>query len=132
MKTIEEAQNSILADIPKENWSIAGIDIQRELFRVWSADQDEFTERVKQIHEKAVKKYKKVIYRLYKFQIKNGNLADGTFEIYIKNYQAKIVEHEITPAIQLLIDAHGGQLVEEKKKRQKINPVKWEKEEVAK
>jgi hypothetical protein len=66
----------------------------------------------------------------YKFQIKNGYIADGPVDIIITDHIAEI--ENITPAIQLLIDAHGGQLVEEKKKRQKINPVKWEKEEVAK
>jgi hypothetical protein len=66
----------------------------------------------------------------YKFQIKDGYIADGSIDIVITNHIAKI--EDITPAIQLLIDAHGGQLVKEKPKKKKAKPVKWTGEEAAK
>lgn len=69
----------------------------------------------------------------YQFQIENGYLAEGSTEIVIKDYITEIEEKDLTPAIKLLIEAHGGQLVDEKsKKKRKVKPVKWSKEEVAK
>lgn len=51
----------------------------------------------------------------YKFQIQNGNIGEGNTMIFIKAGIAEI--EDITPSVALLIDAHGGQLVEEKPKR---------------
>ncbi len=53
----------------------------------------------------------------YKFQIENGSIYDGSLEIVIKDYVAEI--ENITPATQLVINAHGGQLMTEKKSKSK-------------
>jgi hypothetical protein len=129
MKSIEEAQASILEDIPEENWDISGV--QQKLFQVWTIDEKEFTERAEQVRVETVAKYKDVIYETYEFQIENGNLSEGSFDIFIANHIAKIVKHKITPATKLLIEAHGGQLIEEKPKgKRKAKPVKWQEEGV--
>lgn len=127
MKSIKEAQISILKDIPQENWDICGV--QQKLFQAWSVNEAEFAERVECIRSETIAKYKDVIYEIYKFQIKNGLLSEGHFDIFIAEHFSKIVKHRITPTIKLLIEAHGGQLVEkEEKKKRKVNPVKWTKE----
>lgn len=66
----------------------------------------------------------------YKFQIENGHIYDGNTEIAIVDHVAEIKE-EITPALQLVIDAHGGQEMQEAKpkKKRKVKPVKWSDEE---
>jgi hypothetical protein len=65
----------------------------------------------------------------YKFQIENGSIYDGNFEIIIKDYIAEI--DNPTEAMKIVIEAHGGQLeVEEKpKKKRKVKSVKWEEKE---
>lgn len=77
----------------------------------------------------------------YKFQMENGSIYDGNYEIIIRDYIAEI--DDITPAIKLVIEAHGGLLVEEKVehvsqlvesqklKKRKVKPVKWQKKEAA-
>ncbi len=67
----------------------------------------------------------------FKFQRKNGNIAEGSIEIAIKNHIAEIEEKDVTPAVKLLIEANGGAEVKESKskKKRKVNPVKWPKEE---
>lgn len=49
----------------------------------------------------------------YKFQFKNGNISEGSNTIFVKDSIAEITE-DLTPGLELLIDAHGGQLVDEK------------------
>jgi hypothetical protein len=67
----------------------------------------------------------------YQFQIENGYIAEGSVDIIIKNYTAEIEEDDLTPATKLLIEAHGGQLIEEKPKgKRKAKPVKWQEEGV--
>jgi hypothetical protein len=68
----------------------------------------------------------------YKFQIENGYIAEGNLEIVVIDHIAEIKDE--TRAMKHLIEAYGGQLVKEKKKKQKVNPVKWKEEvsEVAK
>lgn len=67
----------------------------------------------------------------YRFQFKTGNFQHGSQEIKVKNFEAEI-EGEINRGMTLLIEAHGGRLVEEKptkskaKKRKIVNPVKWD------
>lgn len=134
MKTIQEAQDSIFADIPEENWSAAG-DIQEKLRKAWSVDEDNFSEYIEQIRKDAIEKYKNVVYSHYKFPIENGHLFDGAFEIAIRNNVAKIVAHTITPAVKLLIEAHGGigptlEIVSEAEMKRKVKPIKWQEKEV--
>jgi len=128
MKTIKEAQSSILADIPKENWPIAG-DIQQKLFQAWDADiaKSELLERIEKIRKEAVIKHKEVIYKTYKFQVENGYLAEGTFEIYIRDHLAKVIAHKITSSARLLIEAHGGEILVEEKR---LKPRKRQTKEV--
>jgi hypothetical protein len=67
----------------------------------------------------------------YQFQIENGYIAEGSVDIAIKNYIAEIEEDDLAPAIKLLIEAHGGQLIEEKsKKKRKVKPAKLQQEGV--
>lgn len=52
----------------------------------------------------------------YEFQFQNGNISEGSNIIYIKGGIAEIEPEALTPAMQLLIEANGGQLVKEKPK----------------
>jgi len=74
--------------------------------------------------------------RKYKFQIENGHIFDGSFEITIDNYIAEIEETDITSAVLLVIEAHGGQEITKRPKpittgktKRKTKPVKWSDEE---
>lgn len=49
----------------------------------------------------------------YKFQIQNGNISEGSNTLFIKDGVAEIETEDLTPALELLIKAHGGQLVKE-------------------
>lgn len=61
----------------------------------------------------------------FKFQMENGHIYDGPFEIDVRDGIAEIEESDITPAVLLVIDAHGGQeIIEEKPKRKKSNKEK--------
>ncbi len=61
----------------------------------------------------------------FKFQMQNGHIYDGTFEIAIKDNVAEIEESDIDPAVLLVIEAHGGkEVTEEKPKRKKSNKEK--------
>lgn len=51
----------------------------------------------------------------YKFQFQNGNISEGSNTIYIRDGIAEVGE-DLTPGLKLLIEAHGGQLVEEQAK----------------
>lgn len=67
----------------------------------------------------------------YKFQRENGYLFEGNLEIAIRNHVAEIEEKDITPAMQLVINANGGQeIVAEKptKRERKVNPIEWTEE----
>lgn len=50
----------------------------------------------------------------YKFQFQNGNISEGSHTIFIKDGIAEI-EKDPTPGLKLLIQAHGGELVEDDK-----------------
>lgn len=49
----------------------------------------------------------------YRFQIKNGNISEGSNTIFIKEFIAEVEAADLTPGLELLIKAHGGKLVEE-------------------
>ncbi len=51
----------------------------------------------------------------YRFQQKNGYIADGNFDFKITDHIA-IFPDELTKSNELIIEAHGGQLVETKSK----------------
>ena len=62
----------------------------------------------------------------YRFQFETGHLYDGTStEIVVKDFIAEI--KKVTPALAQVIEARGGQLIDElpKAKRRKTKPVKW-------
>lgn len=48
----------------------------------------------------------------YKFQFQNGNISEGSNTVFIKGDIAEVAEEDLTPAMKLLIKAHGGKLVE--------------------
>ncbi len=53
----------------------------------------------------------------YKFQFKNGNISEGSNTIFVKDGIAEIKTEDLAPALELLIKAHGGQLVDARPKR---------------
>lgn len=70
----------------------------------------------------------------YRFQFETGHIYDGgSIEIEVKDFVAEI--KEVSPSLAAVIEARGGQLVDDppKAKKRKTKPVKWtEKEEVSK
>lgn len=61
----------------------------------------------------------------YKFQFETGVIYNGSLELKVKDFVAEI-EGKVTPALALVIEAHGGQLVKEKpraKSKRKIKEV---------
>ncbi len=53
----------------------------------------------------------------YKFQLKTGNISEGSNTIFVKDGIAEVEAEDLTPAMQLLIKAHGGQLVRSEPER---------------
>ena len=61
----------------------------------------------------------------YKFQFKTGHIYDGSTSLAVNDFIAE-VKGEMNSSLALVIEAQGGQLVEEPKaKKRKVNPVKW-------
>lgn len=52
----------------------------------------------------------------YKFQFENGNISEGSNTLYIKDSIATVEAEDLTPAVKLLIEAHGGQLAKPKQR----------------
>ncbi len=52
----------------------------------------------------------------YKFQFQNGNISEGSNMLYIKDGIATVETADLTLAMELLIEAHGGKLVKEESK----------------
>jgi hypothetical protein len=55
----------------------------------------------------------------YKFQMENGHIFEGSFEIAINDHIAEIEEDNINTAVLLAIEAHGGQEITEEEKPKK-------------
>lgn len=45
----------------------------------------------------------------FRFQIENGYIYEGSFEIIVRNHIAEIEESDINRAILFVIEANGGQ-----------------------
>lgn len=55
----------------------------------------------------------------YKFQIENGYIAEGNLEIIVRDHIAEIdglAPSELAPAMRLLIEANGGEVLTEERK----------------
>ena len=64
----------------------------------------------------------------FKFQMENGHIYEGAYEIAIRDHIAEIDENEITTAVKHLIEAHGGYEIKVKVKlspKRKTKPVEW-------
>ena len=66
----------------------------------------------------------------YRFQFETGHLYDGSTEIVVRDFVAEI--EEISPFLATVIEARGGQLIEDepvRAKSRKRKSVKWTEKE---
>ncbi len=122
-KQIKEQYDIIMSKIPKENHDIVD-GLLGKLSLAYHPNEDTFIRKARRIQREVVEQYKDVIYSTFEFQIANGHIYDGAFEIVINNHIAKIVSHRITVDIKHAIKANGGKEVKEVSV-QKVKPAKW-------